>query len=182
MDPHAPFTGVLLLPGRALFDTSSEVTLEDGRPVAAIRWYRFSGGSRFDVLDPSGGTVLASGSRKGFWGKQYQLLSPREEMLLEFKVSGWGLNGRNTVTLPGGRQLTAKGNWTARQFAVRDEHDRPVAGLVNTSRFYALRQDSLAFELTRPELSAVQAIGLAQCVRAAAEAAQSAANSSATFG
>jgi hypothetical protein len=39
-----------------------------------------------------------------------------------------------------------------------------------------MRQDSLAFELTAPVLSIVQAIGLAQCMRAAVEASRSAAS------
>jgi hypothetical protein len=45
-----------------------------------------------------------------------------------------------------------------------------VAHLVNTSRVFAMRSDSLAFELTVPALTSLEAIGLAQCVRAAVEA------------
>jgi hypothetical protein len=58
----------------------------------------------------------------------------------------------------------------ARQFAVRDRDRVLVADLVNTSRVFSMRPDSLAFELHVPVLSVVQAIGLAQCVRAAVEA------------
>jgi hypothetical protein len=179
MDPSEPFTGVLLLPDRVPFGSTSGVTLADGLPVAAIRWQRFSGGARFDILDPSGGTVLAAGSRAGFFGSRYQVLGPRRETLLELKVSGWGLNGTSRVTLPGGRVLTAKGNWSARQFAVRDQKRVLVADLVNTSRVFSMRPDSLAFELHVPVLSVVQAIGLAQCVRAAIEA-QNAASAATT--
>jgi hypothetical protein len=170
MNPHAPFTGVLLLPDRPPFGTTSQVTLPDGLPVAAIRWHRFGFGARFDILDPSGGTVLASGARAGISGLRYRLLGPAQEMLLELKLSGWGLSGRTRITLAGGRMLTAKGNWSARQFAVTDERHQPVAQLVNTSRLFSLRPDNLAFETAAPVLSAVQAIGLAQCMRAAVEA------------
>ena len=97
-------------------------------------------------------------------------------MLLELKLSGWGVTGRSTVTLAGGRQLTAKGNWTARQFTVSDEGGVPVAQLVNTSRFFSIRPDGLAFELRTPVLSIVQAVGLAQCMRAAVEAQRSSAS------
>lgn len=45
-----------------------------------------------------------------------------------------------------------------------------VAQLVTTSSAFSFRPDSLAFELTTPVLSIVQAVGLAQCMRAAAEA------------
>jgi hypothetical protein len=170
MHPYEPFTGVLLLPDRAPFGTTSGVTLADGRPVAAIRWERFSGGARFDILDASGGTVLATGSRAGLWARRYQVLGPRRETLLELKVSGWGVNGTSRVTLAGGRLLTAKGNWSARRFAVHDRDRVLVADLVNTSRVFSMRPDSLALELHVPVLSVVQAIGLAQCVRAAVEA------------
>jgi hypothetical protein len=182
MNPYEPFTGVLLLPDRTPFGTTSEVTVGDGRPVAAIRWQRFSFGARFEVLDPSGGTVLATGSRASVWGLRYQVLGPRQETLLEMKLSGWGgVNGRTRITAAGGRLLTAKGNWSARRFEVADEHGRPVARLVTTSRFFSLRPDSLAFEPTVPVLSVVQAVGLAQCMRAAVESqrgSQAAASSS----
>jgi hypothetical protein len=98
MHPYEPFTGVLLLPDRAPFGTTSGVTLADGR------------------------------------------------------------------------LLTAKGNWSARRFAVHDRDRVLVADLVNTSRVFSMRPDSLALELHVPVLSVVQAIGLAQCVRAAVEA------------
>jgi hypothetical protein len=173
MQPHTPFTGILLLPDRAPFGTTSEVTLDDGRPVAAIHWHRWSFGARFDVLDEIGGNVLAAGARVGFWGRRYRLLGPGDEMLLELRLSGWGVTGRNTVTLAGGRTLTAKGNWSARQFAVSDERGTPVAQLVTTGKFFSMRPDSLAFELQAPVLSIVQAIGLAQCMRAAVEAQRS---------
>jgi hypothetical protein len=46
----------------------------------------------------------------------------------------------------------------------------PVAQLVNTSRFFSWRPDSLAFELRAPVLTVV-----AQCMRAAVETQRSAA-------
>jgi hypothetical protein len=57
---------------------------------------------------------------------------------------------------------------------VVDQAGVPVAQLVTTSRAFSWRPDSLAFELQAPVLSIVQAIGLAQCMRAAVEAQRSA--------
>ena len=170
MEPFAPFTGVLVLPDRAVFGRTSPVTLGTGEPVATIRWHSWTARARFEILDPAGSSLLASGSRVGFWGRSYQVLGPRQEPVLDLKVSGWGLSGRSTVTLPDGRVLNAKGNWSARKFTVVDATGALVARLVTTGSAFSLRPDSLAFELTAPVLSIVQAVGFAQCMRAAAEA------------
>jgi hypothetical protein len=173
MQPFEPFTGVLVLPDRAVFGSTSSVMLGDGEPVAAIRWHNWTARARFEILDPSGSSLLASGSRVGFWGRSYRVLGPRQEPVLDLKISGWGLSGRSTITLPGGRVLSAKGNWSARKFAVVDEAGAPVARLVTTSPHFSFRPDSLALELHVPVLSIVQGAGLAQCMRAAVEAERS---------
>jgi hypothetical protein len=170
MQPFAPFTGVILLPDRAPFGSTSPVSLGDGQSVACIRWHNWTTRARFDILDPSATTVLATGARTGFWGRRYQVLGPNSEFLLELKLGLWGPSGRSTVTLPDGHVLTTAGNWTARKFSVVDQAGVPVAQLVTTSAFFSWRPDSLAFELTAPVFSVVQAVGLAQCMRAAVEA------------
>jgi hypothetical protein len=169
MQPYAPFTGVILLPDRAPFGSVSPVSLGDGTPVASIRWHNWSMRARFEILDPDEARILATGGTASVWGRRYELQGPGADTLLELKVSLWGLGVRSTVTLPDGRILSANGNWTSRKFVVTDPVGVPVAMLVNTSRVLSWRPDSLALELTAPVLSVVQAIGLAQCVRAAAE-------------
>jgi hypothetical protein len=167
MEPFAPFTGVLVLPDRAMFGRMSPVILGTGEPVATIRWHNWTTRARFEILNPAGSSVLASGSRVGFWGRCYRVLGPLQKPVLDLKISGWGLSGRSTVTLPDGRALNAKSNWSARKFTLVDERDALVARLVRTSSAFGFRPDSLAFELSSPVLSMVQAIGLAQCLRAA---------------
>lgn len=175
MSPHSPFTGTLLLPDRAVFGSESAVTLDDGRPVAVIRWHTWSLGARFEIFDPVSNGLLASGGKKGFWGTRYQLTGPTERQILELKFGFSGPTGRGTVTLADGRTLHTKGKWSARRFTVTDAAGVQVAHLVNTSRVFAMRSDSLAFELTAPALTSLEAIGLAQCVRAAVEAQNAAA-------
>jgi len=172
-----PYAGVILLPDRAPFGTTSPVALGDGQPVALIRWQNWSMYARFEILDATGTATVAAGGRANFWGRRYQVQDLNSRVLLELKLSVWGPAGRSTVTLPDGRQLLAKGNWTSRKFTVTDAAGLPVARLVNTSALLSWRPDSLAFELTAPVLSVVQAIGLAQCVRAASEAQRTAARS-----
>lgn len=180
MDPYAPFTGVILLPDRAPFGSVSPVSLGDGTPVASIRWHNWSMRARFEILDAGGARTLATGGTANLWGRRYELQGPAAETLLELKLGMWGLGGRSTVTLPGGRTLGAKGNWTNRRFTVTDAAGLPVASLVTTSKVLSWRPDSLAFELAAPVLSVVQAIGLAQCVRAATEARRRASASAGT--
>jgi len=174
MHVYEPFAGVLLLPGRAPFGSTSTVTLPDGQPVAQIRWHQWSMAARFEILDAFGAAELAAGGRKGFWGRSYQVTGPGGGVLLDLKLSGWGPTGRSTVTLPDGSALTTKGNWSGRKFEVLDASGSRVAGLATTSGAFSMRQDSLAFELIAPVLSVVQAIGLAQCMRAAVEASRAA--------
>lgn len=170
MHPHAPFSGVLLLPDRALFEQITPVTLGDGRPVASIRWHNWTTRSRFEILDPAAQFELAHGGREGFLWRRYMVHGPRDEFLLDLKLGFWGVGGRSTVTLPDGRVLATKGSWLGRDFSVTDGAGQPVARIVNTSQIFSFRQESLAFELPVPVLSIVQAIGLAQCMRAAIEA------------
>jgi hypothetical protein len=169
MDLFAPYAGTLLLPDKAPFGSTSPVTFADGTPAAAIRWHRWSARARFEILDAGGPTVLATGRRAGFGGRNYYLADANEAELLHLKLGFWGANGRSTLTLPAGRTLHAKGNWSSRRFVVSDDAGQPVAHLVNQSRRLSWRPDSLAFELLTPVLSVVQAIGLAQSMRAAVE-------------
>jgi len=170
MSPYEPFVGVLLLPGRTPFGSTSTVTVPDGQPVAQIHWHTWSMSARFEILDAIGVVELAAGRKSNVWGRSYAVTGPGGAALLDLKLSGWGPNGRSTVTLPGRAPLSTKGKWTGRKFEVVDDSEETVARLITTSGVFSMRQDSLAFEMTSPVLSVVQAIGLAQCMRAAVEA------------
>ncbi|WP_433086905.1 hypothetical protein ACQP1P_14470 [Dactylosporangium sp. CA-052675] len=169
MDVFAPYAGTLLLPDKAPFGRESPVTLADGRPVATIRWHTWSMRARYEILDPAGAT-LAAGHREGFGGRNYYLTDAHQRMLFHLRLSFWGPNRTGTLRLANGRALTTRGNWTSRRFSITDERNRPVAQLVNNSPILSLRPDGLALELQAPVLSIVQAIGLAQSMRAAIEA------------
>jgi hypothetical protein len=171
----AYFTGVLLLPSAPMLGTTTAVTTAEGLPLAAIRRRLWSGWSRFEMLDPAATTLLATGAPSGLWGNRYELRGAHGEPLLDLKFSGWtGPTGQGTVTLPTGHSLRTSGTWGARTFSVVDEQGADVAGLHTTSGLFSLRPASLAFEVRLPVLSLVQAIGLAQTIRAAVEAAQAA--------
>jgi hypothetical protein len=173
VQPYAPFAGVIVLPDRAPFGTTSPVTLGDGQPVASIRWHNWSMRARFEILDEYAAATLASGSTANAWGRRYRVLGPHSEILLELKLGMWGPSGKSRLLLPDGRILTTVGNWTSRKFSIIDQHGITVARLVTTSPILSVRPDSLAFELATPVLSIVQAIGFAQCMRAAVALARS---------
>jgi hypothetical protein len=174
VQPYEPFTGVIVLPDRAPFGTTSPVTLGDGQPVASIRWHNWSMRARFEILDAYGATTLASGSSANAWGRRYRVLGQHSEILLELKLGMWGPTGKSRLLVPDGRILTTVGTWTSRKFSIVDQHGMTVARLVTTSPILSSRPDSLALELAAPVLSIVQAIGFAQCMRAAVAAARSA--------
>ena len=175
MDVFAPYTGTLLLPAKAPFGRESPVTLADGRPIATIRWHTWTMRARYEILDPTSGAVLAAGHRQGFSGRNYFLTDAAGRQLFHLRLGFWGPSRPSTLTLPDGRILSTRGNWSSRRFTVSDEQDQPVAQLVNSSRLLSLRPDSLAFQLDAPVLSIVQAIGVAQSMRAAVESQRSAA-------
>ncbi|GIJ44046.1 hypothetical protein Val02_09320 [Virgisporangium aliadipatigenens] len=180
MNPHAPFRGVLHMPDRAVLRSTSPVTLADGRPLASIRWHTWNVRARFDILDPAGVTELAHGSRVGVIGRRYAARVPGGAALLELRLARWlGVGGRCTVALPDGETLTVRGNWTRRAFAIEDRSGRPVGRILRTGAILALRPDSLTVELDRAALTAVQAIALAQCLRAAIGSARSSDSSAA---
>jgi hypothetical protein len=170
------FTGILLLPSKSVFGSTSEVTIGDGTPVAVIHRKAWSARPKFEIYDGIDSTLLATGKATGFWGNHYELLDPRSERLLELRF-GWSGPKRATVTLPDGRELTTSGNWSSRTFTVADSTGGRVAGLVTTSSAWTWKPDSLAFEITAPVLTLLQAIGLAQSIRTAVEASRAAAAS-----
>ncbi|MFI7546564.1 hypothetical protein [Actinoplanes sp. NPDC049599] len=169
------FTGVLLLPSKSVFGTTAEVTLGDNTPVAVIHRKAWSARPKFEIFDAADTTLLATGKATGFLGNHYELVGPRAEPLLSLKFSGWSGPRRATVTLPDGRELTASGNWSARDYTVADSAGNRIAGLVTTSSAWTWKPDSLAFEINAPALTLLQAIGLAQCIRTAVEASRAAA-------
>jgi hypothetical protein len=175
--PYAPFTGVLLLPDRGTFDKVSSVTLSTGEPVASIRWHNWSISLRFDILDPAGTALFAYGYGQGVFRRTFHVDGPQGEPMLKLQLGFWGLASRSRVSVPGGPLLTTQGNWSGRTFTISDAAGRSVARILNTSPTFSWRPDSLAFEIQAPILSVVQAIGLAQCLRAIAKSSRAAAAS-----
>jgi hypothetical protein len=170
MEPYAPFAGILVLPDKVFPTGTSEVTLGEGPLIALIRWHAFTTRARFEILDARGQTQLAHGRAEGFLRRNYVLYAPSGQTLLSVRVGLFGPSGRSRVTLPDGSVLTAKGSWLFRRFEVTLADGSPVARAAATTGWWSMRPDSYALELVRPVLSPVQAIGLAQSMRAAERA------------
>lgn len=164
-----PFVGVLLMPDRAKWSQpTSPVMLGDGRPVAAIRWYRM-GLLHFDIVDSSQKWLLGTGGAKHIFSRRFAVRDPDGDTLLDLTESVWGAGGRHTVELPDGRRLIARGRWARRRFEISDPTGRPVARITATGKVFSSHPDSYRYEIVAPALSLIQAIGLAQCLREAAE-------------
>jgi hypothetical protein len=163
---HVPFTGVLLMPHLSSAKKTSVVTSGDGEPLATVRWRSRAVQDQFEVLDARGGTELAYGGPDRFFNG-YQIHGPDGSMLLLLGYGLLGPAGSGTVTLPDGRQLTTGRNRSRTMFPIRDEAGRQVAQILAGSRAWGPPQsENFAFELRAPVLSVVQAVGLAQCIRA----------------
>jgi hypothetical protein len=168
------FSGVLVLPQMRILGSESAVTTAEGVPVALLK--SRTGRSCFEILDPAGGGLLATGAQASIWGTKYELMGPQSQFLLQVKFSGWrGPTGPGTVTLADGRTLTTKGTMSGRDFSISDGAGTPVGKLHTTSRVFTLKRSGLELELTAAVLTAVQAIGLAEFLRTAVEAATAAA-------
>jgi hypothetical protein len=164
MQPHAPFTGVLLLPDLPLSKATSTVTCGDGEPVAVLRWRR-AARKRFEILDARSGAELAHGGPDRLFDG-FQLHGPDEAPLLQLAPGLFGPAGWGMVTLPDRRRFTARGSRSRTVFSIEDGAGRLVAQILTGSRAWGMPQSqNLAFELRVPTLSIVQAVGLAQCIR-----------------
>jgi hypothetical protein len=162
MDLFAPFTGTLFLPDRQPGADTSPALLQDGQPIAAIRWHGLL--SRFEVLDRAG-QVVAQGRQRGLYRPRYPVVRPDGQPLVEFRAGLWHRYNGAVINLPGGRQVTVRqtSRWSPRrlEFHVPDGpvgHIEPIAGSAKGS-------DSYAFGLALPVLSTVQAVALGQSLR-----------------
>lgn len=167
--PYPPFVGVLLMPDRARWSQpTSPVMLDDGRPVAAIRWYRL-GQLRFDITDPTQTWLLGTGGAKHILSRRFEVHDRNGETMLDLTESAWGAAGRHLVELPTGQRLYAKGQWSYRRFDITDPAGGRVARITATGGLLSSHPDSYTYEIVAPALSLIQAIGLAQCLREATE-------------
>ena len=166
MQLEAPFTGTLLMPDKKFRVQGSPVLLPDGQPVAAIVWHTWS--ERFEVLDAAG-ALVAQCRPHGFFRRRFPVTTPDGRAVVEVRPGGWRPFNGAEVTLARGRSLTIRqvSAWSDRTFEFGD-----LVGLIGrispTTGAFHLRADSYAVELVRPELSALEAISLAQTLRVVA--------------
>jgi uncharacterized protein YxjI len=174
-DLTTPFQGTLLLPDKIL-PGESPVTLANGEVVAKIKRPYFPIRHSFDILDVDGSAV-GYGGATGFFRRRWPVRGHDEAVLLELTVSWTGTSGRSTITLHTGQTLEMKGRWwTSREYSLWDG-ERQVAAISPTAPALSMRADSYAFTLNEPVLSIIQAVGLAQSIRAEVQASRSASSS-----
>jgi hypothetical protein len=170
----ANFTGTLYLPDKVVPSGTSPVLLSDGRTIAQVQWHMWTVRSRFEILDPLG-RVLAEGRSHGFAGRQFAVRTPAGRVLVNIKLGVWRPISGATVTLSNGTPISVKqiSVWSDRNFQIL-RGGEPVGRISPTTGKFTARPDSYAFELSAPVMSALEAIGLAQALRAVVRAARSA--------
>jgi hypothetical protein len=136
-----------------------------GEPVAAIRWHTWS--ERFEILDVVG-AVIAEGRPHGFFRRHYTVYASDGSVVVDLLPGGWRPYNGATIELTGGRSLTLRQQsmWSDRRFEFHAAQGL-VGTIEPTTGSFSFRPDSYAFELVQPALSALEAIALAQALRAA---------------
>jgi hypothetical protein len=167
MSLDAPFTGTLYLPDKVITSGTSPVMLADGQTVAQVQWHVWTVRGRFEVLDPAG-TVLAEGSAQGLSRRRYAVRRPDGRPLVDLKLGVLRPINGSTVTLASGRLVSVRqpSVWSDRRFEILT-NGRPAGRIRPTTGVFSFHRDSYEFELTVPVLSIIEAVGLAQALRAA---------------
>lgn len=178
MSLDAPFTGTLHLPDKMVPSGTSPVMLGDGRTVALIQWHFWSLRSRFEVLDPAGGT-LAEGSAQGFMGRRFAVRRAGGHPLIDIRLGLWRPLKGASVTLASGRPVSIRPTsiWSDRNFEIFS-NGAPAGRIRPTTTVFSFHPDSYEFELTVPVLSILEAVGLAQALRAIVRSMRAQASSS----
>lgn len=163
MDLTAPFTGTLYLPDKEFLVEGSPVMLADGQTVATIRWHTWT--QRFEVFDAAG-ALVAECRPHGILRRQYPVVTPDGGLVVSIRPGGWRpINGaEGTLGRGGGVSVRQTSGWSVRRFEFADAGGH-VGRITPTTGSFSFRPDSYAFELIRPRLTALEAIGLAQALR-----------------
>lgn len=165
-----PFLGVLWFPGKLVPHGISPVFADDRTTVAQLRWHLSIRGA-FEILDAGGTTVVARGRAAGFRLRRYSVNRVPD--------------GAPVVTMqtplfsPMPNNVRAQFA-TGRTYRVQGLDDRQQSGLYDGSTEVGLmgpgstdwlaqliQTDAVRFELRAPVLTMLEAIGIAQCIRAA---------------
>ncbi len=170
MNLDAICTGTLYLPDKAVPSGTSPVMLADGRQIAQVQWHFWTVRSRFEILDPLG-SVLAQGGSQGAISRRYPVQTPAGRTLVDIKLGLWRPISGAVITLSNGTVISVKRTslWSDRNFEF-SSGGRPVGRISPTTGVFTFHPDSYAFELSAPVMSALEAIGLAQVLRAVVRA------------
>jgi hypothetical protein len=163
---ETPFTGTLHLPDKMVPSGTSPVMLADGRTVALIQWHYWTTHSRFEVLDPAG-TVLAEGAAQGMTRRRFAVRRAGGHPLIDITLGLWRPIKLANITLASGRQVSVRPTsvWSDRKFEILTD-GMPAGRIRPTTVLFSFHPDSYEFELTVPVLSILEAVSLAQALRA----------------
>ncbi|GHJ49382.1 hypothetical protein Cs7R123_67240 [Catellatospora sp. TT07R-123] len=170
MSLDAPFTGQLYLPDKALTTGTSPVLDAHGHAIAHVQWHFWTVRSRFEILD-SRGTVLAEGGTQGWTGRQLTVRTPAGRTVVDIRFGLWRPINGATITLGSGRSLGVRQTsiWSDRNFEF-SAGGRVVGRITPTTGVLSFRPDSYSFVLNSSAMTALEAISLAQALRAAVRA------------
>jgi hypothetical protein len=166
MDLAAPFAGTLYLPDKEFLNSRSPVLHADGQTAAFVQWSTWT--QRFSVLDASG-ALVAECRPQGILRWRFTVLAvPSGRALVDLKPGAFRpFNGAELTVAGRSLRVRQVSMWSDRRFEFY-AGERLVGRIQPTTWAFSFQPDSYAFELPEPTISGLEAICLAQAVRAVA--------------
>ena len=164
MDLSAAFSGTLFMPDKEFLNSRSPVLLADGQTAAYVQWSSWT--QRFSILDARGAAVAECRPRGIFRRRFLVHAVPSGRTLVDLKPGAFRpFNGAELTV--GGRPLRMRQTsmWSDRRFEFY-AGQRLIGSIQPTTGVFSFRPDSYAFELPVAAMSGLEAISLAQAVRA----------------
>lgn len=180
MDLAAAFTGTLFMPDKEFLNSRSPVLLADGQTAAYVQWSTWT--QRFSILDASG-AMVAECRPQGIFRRRFLVhATPSGRTLVDLKPGAFRpFNGAELTVSGHPLRIRQSSMWSDRRFEFY-AGERLVGSIQPTTGVFSFRPDSYAFELPVAAMSGLEAISLAQAVRAVARGLRQAHASSSAAG
>jgi len=158
MNFRAPFVGTLHLPEKGLGEDRTPVGLADGELVATIRWYVMT--SRFQILDLNN-AILAEHERVRFRERRILVRTPDGRTIVDATPGVWSLRGTDVAVAGQRLAVRLQGRLPLRGIEFHGEQ-----GLIGRITVIHPYRNAYRFDVALPVMSGLEAIALAQTMRA----------------
>jgi ketosteroid isomerase-like protein len=161
---ESPYVGVVEMPDRIVPSGTSPVMTADGTAIAQLRRH-VSLRQRFEVLDMTGAGELCRGRCEGFRLRRYAVRTAAGAELATLQLALFApLPNKMRAVLPNGRSYEVLGLVPTTIY----DGDREILILDRPEKHRTFHLYDLRMEVRAPVFTLLQAVSLAQCIRAVA--------------